>query len=94
MKSTSFGGVEPRSAPSSSSTICRRPNAVTSPLPMSSCVDKTKTMTTSNVALACSIDRYSRIIFPLLFGAFNAIYWVIYLNISPAPTEPDFVFFE
>jgi len=55
-------------------------------------VDKAKFM--SNVALACSIDRYSRITFPLLFGAFNVIYWVIYLNISPAPTETDFVFFD
>jgi len=49
---------------------------------------------TSSVALACSIDRYSRLVFPLLFGAFNAVYWVIYLNISPVPTESDFVFFE
>jgi len=93
VKSTSFGGVDARTAPSSSS-MCRRPNAVSSPLPPPSSIDKSKSTMTSSVALACSIDRYSRLVFPLLFGAFNAVYWVIYLNISPVPTESDFVFFE
>jgi len=45
--------------------------------------------------MACAIDRYSRLIFPLLFGVFNVIYWAIYLNISSIATnEADFVLFD
>lgn len=29
-----------------------------------------------------SIDKYSRVIFPLAFATFNAIYWLVYIHIS------------
>lgn len=29
------------------------------------------------------IDRMSRIIFPVLFGSFNLVYWATYLNREP-----------
>jgi len=46
------------------------------------------------VALAGAIDRYSRVLFPLIFLTFNVIYWAIYLTISARPREADIVFFD
>lgn len=46
------------------------------------------------VAVADAIDRYSRVLFPLAFFAFNVVYWAIYLTISARPREADFVFFD
>jgi len=50
--------------------------------------------TSRSAALAGAIDRYSRAVFPLIFLAFNVIYWAIYLTISARPKETDFVFFD
>jgi len=50
--------------------------------------------TSRSAALAGAIDRYSRLVFPLIFTGFNAVYWAIYLTISARPREPDFVFFD
>ena len=94
VKTTSFGGADRQAAPSSSSTFCRRPTAVASPLLPPSRVDITKPATTSSVALASAIDRYSRLVFPLLFGVFSVIYWSVYLHMSVFANEHDFVFFD
>lgn len=45
-----------------------------------------------NIALAENIDRYSRVVFPLIFVVLSSLYWVIYLSISPSGTVGDFIF--
>ena len=56
--------------------------------------EKPPPATSRSVALAAAIDRYSRVVFPLIFAAFNAVYWAIYLTISARPKEKGFVFFN
>ena len=78
VKSTTFGGAERTDAP----------------LPPPSRVDEINSTSTSIAALASTIDLYSRLVFPLLFGVFNVIYWSVYLNLSAPTNEDDFVFFD
>lgn len=35
------------------------------------------------------IDRMSRIMFPVLFGSFNLVYWATYLNREPVIKDLD-----
>ena len=39
------------------------------------------------------IDKYSRVIFPIMFFCFHMIYWTIYLSISGEIPE-DLVYLE
>jgi glycine receptor alpha-3 len=39
------------------------------------------------------LDKYSRILFPIVFVCFQLIYWLVYLHISDV-TEPDIVLWE
>lgn len=49
-------------------------------------MQKTETKATSSAQPAASmggaskIDKYARILFPVSFGAFNMVYWVVYLS--------------
>ena len=36
-----------------------------------------------------TIDKYSRVFFPLSFVCFNILYWVIYLNVSSLGEDQD-----
>jgi hypothetical protein len=44
-----------------------------------------------NILQANAIDRYSRIIFPVVFVVFCCIYWVVYTNASPNVNLDGFV---
>jgi hypothetical protein len=47
-----------------------------------------------NIALANAIDRYSRILFPVVFCVLSAMYWIVYIQISPREIDNDFVFID
>jgi len=51
-------------------------------------------LTLDALALADSIDKYSRVGFPFVFTVLSVVYWVIYLQIRPAEYEDDFVMVE
>lgn len=36
--------------------------------------------TAANMGGTSKIDKYARILFPVSFGAFNMVYWVVYLS--------------
>ncbi|XP_041652765.1 gamma-aminobutyric acid receptor subunit alpha-6-like [Cheilinus undulatus] len=43
--------------------------------------------TTAGVGATSKIDKYARILFPVSFGAFNMVYWVVYLSNDTTVTE-------
>ena len=43
--------------------------------------------TTAGISGTSKIDKYARIFFPVSFGAFNIVYWVIYLSKDTMETK-------
>lgn len=56
--------------------------------------DRGRCSKNDNISLANAIDRYSRILFPVVFGVLSAMYWVVYIQISPREIDTDFVFID
>jgi len=42
-----------------------------------------------NVRRASAIDRYSRVVFPVVFIVFSIMYWAIYINASSSMVDLD-----
>ena len=36
---------------------------------------------------ASDIDKYSRVVFPIMFLSFHLMYWMIYMNVGEVPGE-------
>jgi len=50
--------------------------------PATSAATTTTSGKNPNVRLASAVDRYSRVVFPVVFTTFNVAYWAVYINAS------------
>ncbi|XP_036378934.1 gamma-aminobutyric acid receptor subunit alpha-6 isoform X2 [Megalops cyprinoides] len=81
---------QPQSGGSSSSNLKKRMNSVSrsetpagqfTPPQVPAFLQQGSAVPANNVLTGTSIiDKYARILFPLSFGAFNLVYWIVYLT--------------